>query len=268
MSEYKIGFIGTGNMGSAIARAVRKVLPSHEIILSNRTAAKAEMLAQELGCRTADNKTVARDAQYIFLGVKPQMIREMLDGIKDILAERRDRFILVSMAAGVKTKTICEMAGADYPVIRIMPNTPVSIGEGVVPFAVSDGVFMDEITDFCNYMRHAGTVDRLEEKLIDAACAVSGCGPAFVYMFADALALAAVECGLPREKAQEYALRTIIGSATLAAESDKHLSTLRDEVCSPAGATIAGVRSLENAAFNGAVMNAVKAAFDKTRGLG
>lgn len=268
MSEYKIGFIGTGNMGSAIARAVRKVLPGHEIILSNRTAAKAQALADELNCRCADNKTVARDAQYIFLGVKPQFMKEMLEGIKDILAERRDRFILVSMAAGVKIETVCEMAGGEYPVIRIMPNTPVSIGEGVVPFAVSDGVFMDEITDFCNYMRCAGTVDRLEERLIDAACAVSGCGPAFVYMFADALALAAAECGLPREKAYEYALKTVIGAATLAADSDMHLSELRDAVCSPGGATIAGVHSLESAAFKGAVMDAIKTAFDKTKQLG
>lgn len=267
MSEYKIGFIGTGNMGSAIARAIRKVLPGHEMILANRTQAKAAMLADELSCRTADNKTVARDAQYIFLGVKPQMMAEMLGEIKSVLSERKDRFILVTMAAGIKIESYSEMLGADFPIIRIMPNTPVSIGEGVVPFAASDGVFMDEITDFCNYMRNAGKVDRVEEKLIDAACAVSGCGPAFVYMFADALAVAGVECGLTRAKAEEYALQTVIGAASLALQSDKHIEQLKDEVCSPAGATVAGVHSLENAGFKGAVMNAVKAAFEKTKGL-
>lgn len=268
MAEYKMGFIGVGNMGSAIVKAVRKTVPGHEIIVSNRSEAKAQALADELGCRAADNRTVASTAKYIFLGVKPQMMEQMLRGISDVLAERSDRFILVTMAAGIKIEKYSEMLGADYPVIRIMPNTPVSVGEGAVPFAVSDDVFMDEITEFCNCMRCAGRVDRMEERLIDAACAVSGCGPAFVYMFIDALALAAVECGLPREKAEQYALQTVLGAAKLAEESGRHPEQLRDEVCSPAGATIAGVHSLECDGFKGSVMNAVKAAFDKTRGLG
>ena len=160
-----------------------------------------------------------------------------------------------------------ELLGQEYPIIRIMPNTPVSVGEGVVVFAASDGVFMDEITEFCNCMRHAGTVDRTDEKLIDAVCALSGCGPAFVYMFADALASAGVECGLARDKAEEYAVQTIIGAARLMQGGEKHPDKLKDEVCSPAGATIAGVHSLEKAAFRGTVMDAITAAFNKTKGL-
>ena len=191
----------------------------------------------------------------------------MLDGIKDTLAERTDRFVLVTMAAGIKIDTLNEMLGANYPVIRIMPNTPVAIGEGVVPYAVSEDVFMDEITDFSNCMRNVGLLDRIDENLIDAACAVSGCGPAFVYMFANALADGAVECGLPRAKAAHYAAQTLIGSAMLILESEKHPEQLKDEVCSPGGTTIAGVHALENAGFRGAVMDAVKAAFDKTKGI-
>lgn len=267
MAEVKFGFIGTGNMGSALARALRKTVPGHEVVLSNRTALKAQTLAAELNCRAVDNKTVARGAQYIFLGVKPQMMKSMLDGIADTLAARTDRFVLVTMAAGIKIDTINEMLGANYPVIRIMPNTPVAIGEGVVPYAVSEDVFMDEITELSNCMRNVGVLDRVDENLIDASCAVSGCGPAFVYMFANALADGAVECGLPRDKAARYAAQTLVGSARLILESEKHPEQLKDEVCSPGGTTIAGVHALENAGFRGAVMDAVKAAFDKTKGI-
>lgn len=267
MAEVKFGFIGTGNMGSALVRALRKTVPGHEVVLSNRTAIKAQTLAKELNCRAADNKTVASEAQYIFLGVKPQMMKAMLDGITDSLAARTDRFVLVTMAAGITTDSINEMLGAKYPVIRIMPNTPVAIGEGVVPYAVSEDVFMDEITEFSNCMRNVGVLDRVDESLIDAASALSGCGPAFVYMFANALADGAVECGLPRDKAARYAAQTLVGSARLILESEKHPEQLKDEVCSPGGTTIAGVHALENAGFRGAVMDAVKAAFDKTKGI-
>lgn len=268
MSEVKFGFIGTGNMGAALARALRKTVPGHEVLLSNRTAVKAQTLAAELNCRAADNKTVAGQAKFIFLGVKPQMMKEMLDGIKETLSARTDRFVLVTMAAGIKIDSINEMLGAKYPVIRIMPNTPVAIGEGVVLYSASEDVFMDEITDFSNCMRNVGILDRLDENLIDAACAVSGCGPAFVYMFAQALADGAVECGLPRAKAARYAAQTLIGSARLILESEKHPEQLKDEVCSPGGTTISGVHALERDGFRGAVMDAVKAAFDKTKGIG
>lgn len=268
MSEVKFGFIGTGNMGAALARALRKAVPGHEVLLSNRTAIKAQTLAAELNCRAADNITVAGQAKFIFLGVKPQMMKEMLDGIKETLSARTDRFVLVTMAAGIKIDSINEMLGAKYPVIRIMPNTPVAIGEGVVLYSASEDVFMDEITDFSNCMRNVGILDRLDENLIDAACAVSGCGPAFVYMFAQALADGAVECGLPRAKAARYAAQTLIGSARLILESEKHPEQLKDEVCSPGGTTIAGVHALEKDGFRGAVMDAVKSAFDKTKGIG
>ena len=268
MSDVKFGFIGTGNMGAALARALRKTVPGHEVVLSDRTALKAQTLAAELNCRAEDNKTVADEAKFIFLGVKPQMMKEMLDGIKETLSARTDRFVLVTMAAGIKIDSINEMLGAKYPVIRIMPNTPVAIGEGVVLYSASEDVFMDEITDFSNCMRNVGILDRLDENLIDAACAVSGCGPAFVYMFAQALADGAVECGLPRAKAARYAAQTLIGSARLILESEKHPEQLKDEVCSPGGTTIAGVHALEKDGFRGAVMDAVKSAFGKTKGIG
>ncbi len=267
MSDFKFGFIGTGNMGSALVKALRKTVAGHEIILADHNTAKAQSLANELNCKAGDNKVVAEKAQFIFLGVKPQMMGDMLKNIAPVLAARRDRFVLVTMAAGLKIDYFKEALSADYPIIRIMPNTPVSVGEGVVLYSASDDVFMDEITDFTNCMRNVGILDRLNESQIDAASALSGCGPAFVYTFAEALADGAVECGLPRDKATEYAAQTLLGAARLIQTSNKHTAELKDEVCSPAGTTIAGVHALENNGFRGSVMDAVKAAFDKTKKL-
>ena len=131
MSEVKFGFIGTGNMGSAIARAVRKSLPGHEILLSDKNEGKAQSLATEFGCRTADTKTVAREAKAVVLGVKPQVLPAALAELKEELASRRDRFVIVTMVAGVPIARYTELLGQEYPIIRIMPNTPVSVGEAL-----------------------------------------------------------------------------------------------------------------------------------------
>ena len=268
MNNAKFGFIGVGNMGAALARAVAKTVDGNEIILANRSSSKAEILAYELGCNSADNITVAANCRFIFLGVKPQMLKSMLSGIAPVLAERNDHFVLVSMAAGVTVSSIKELAGGDYPVIRIMPNTPVSNGNGMIVYSVGHNVFEDDLYEFTSALKFAGKLDRIDESLIDAASAISGCGPAFVYMFAEALADGGVNCGLPRSKAIEYAAQTIFGSASLIQSSGKHVGQLKDEVCSPAGSTIEGVKTLEDAGFRSAALNAVTAAFERTKELG
>ncbi|MBO5020657.1 MAG: pyrroline-5-carboxylate reductase [Clostridia bacterium] len=267
MSSVKFGFIGTGNMGGALARAVSKSQNEKEILLADRSETKAQLLANELGCSYGDNTAVANSAKYIFLGVKPQVMKETIESLLPILQKRNDRFILVTMAAGLKISQIADMCKANYPIIRIMPNTPVAVGKGMILYAASSEVFMDEIGEFCDSLKFAGRVDRLEEQLIDAASAVSGCGPAFVYMFSEALADAGVECGLPRQKALEYAAQTLSGAAELLLTSGKHPAVLKDEVCSPGGTTIAGVHALEDNGFRAAAMSAVKAAFDRTKEL-
>ena len=268
MASVQFGVIGTGNMGGALARAVCKTVNAKEVLLSDMSAVKAQLLAEELGCSYGDNVAVCSSARFIFLGVKPQVMEQTIKSIMPILDKRQDRFVLVTMAAGLKISDISAMCGRNYPIIRIMPNTPVSVGKGMILYTASDDVFMDEIGEFCDALKLAGRIDRLDEKLIDAASAVSGCGPAFVYMFCEALADAGVECGLPRAKALEYASQTLLGSAELLLSSGKHPAVLKDEVCSPGGTTIAGVHALEENGFRGAAMNAVKAAFDKTKKLG
>ena len=189
------GFIGTGNMGGAMARAARRALSGQEVLLANRTPAKAEALARELDCRTGDNAAVAQEADYIFLGVKPQMMAEMLAGIAPVLAQRKNHFILVSMAAGLTISRLQELAGGDYPILRIMPNTPSAIGAGMVFYTPGPGIPDEEVRAFLETMAGAGRFAPLPEHLMDAGSAVAGCGPAFADLFLEALADGGVACG-------------------------------------------------------------------------
>ena len=194
-----IGFLGCGNMGGAIARAVCKAADPQNVWLANRTAAKAEALAAELGCNTTINDEVAGRCDLIFLAVKPQMMEELLAPLRFTLAERPSRFVLCSMAAGLSIARIQEMAGGDCPVVRIMPNTPASVGAGMIQYCTSN-VTAEEEAEFLKLMAPAGRLDAVPESLIDAASCVSGCGPAWVYQFIEALADGGVACGLPRAK--------------------------------------------------------------------
>lgn len=257
------GFIGTGNMGGALATAARKAMPGERILLANRTPEKAKALAESLGAQPTDNATAARTADYLFLGVKPQMMAGMLSGIREALQGRAAPCVLVSMAAGLPMARIREMAGVDFPVIRIMPNTPAAIGQGVI-LCCSDGVTEAQLQTFRGLMSGAGMLDFIDEHLIDAGSAVSGCGPAFVAMMIEALADGGVACGLPRAKAQAYAAQTLLGTAALALQTGQHPGQLKDAVCSPGGSTIQGVRALEQRGFRAAAFEAVVAAYEKT----
>ena len=261
------GFIGTGNMGGALARAARKRLSGGEILLANRTAAKAEELAEELGCQAADNAAVAAKADYIFLGVKPYLVAGLMEEIGPVLAARKGRFVLVSMAAALTISDLRARGCGDWPLIRIMPNTPSAIGEGVI-FYTCDGVTPEEEAGFLENMAGAGRLLPLDDHLMDAGSAVAGCGPAFVDLFIEALADGGVACGLPRAKALLYAAQMIQGTGKLALETGLHPGVLKDQVCSPGGSTIQGVRVLEERGVRGAMMDAVIAAWQRGKELG
>ena len=265
----RYGFIGCGNVGGAVARAVCRGVGPENVVLANRTPAKAEALAEALGCRAATNDVVAQDCDVIFLGVKPQMMADMLDELAPVLESRAESrpFVLVTMAAGLSMQQIRQMAGSGYPIIRMMPNTPVALGDGMIQYC-SDDVEPEKMAEWLTAMAPAGRLDAVPESLIDAASAVSGCGPAWAYQFIEALADGGVAAGLPRAKAQEYAAQMLLGSARMVLETGKHPGELKDAVCSPGGSTIQGVRLLEERAFRGAVTDAVLAAFEKTKDLG
>ena len=155
MSSVKFGFLGAGNMGSALARAVVKSAGENDVIISDQSSVKAQLLADELKCSYADNNAVVSSAKYIFLGVKPQVMPQVIESILPVLKKRNDRFVLVTMAAGVKISALEEMLGYEYPIIRIMPNTPVSVGKGMILYTCSDNVFMDEVGEFCDALKFA-----------------------------------------------------------------------------------------------------------------
>ena len=209
----KYGFIGCGNMGGAVARAVCKGAGSGDVLLANRTPAKAQALADELGCACGTNEEVAGICDFIFLGVKPQMMADMLDELTPTLEARAESrpFVLVTMAAGLSMQQIRMMAGSGYPIIRMMPNTPVALGDGMIQYC-SDDVEPEKMAEWLTAMAPAGRLDAVPESLIDAASAVSGCGPAWAYQFIEALADGGVAAGLPRAKAQEYAAQMLLGS--------------------------------------------------------
>ena len=259
----KYGFLGCGNMGGAIARALSK--KTKNIAVSDRSG-KAKQLAQELGVAYSDNASIASSCDRIFLAVKPHMMKDMLLPLQDTLAKRKP--LLITMAAGLEIRQIEEFAGTHLPVIRIMPNMPTSVGKGVIPYCANDLVAEDMKVDWLEDMEMCGLLDPLEERLMDAASALSGSGPAYLYLMLEAMADGGVACGLPRAKALDYAAMTMAGAAESYLSTHTHPGALKDAVCSPGGSTIAGVRVLEERGFRGAAMDCVCAAYAKNKELG
>ena len=232
-----LGFIGTGNMGSALAKAA-SLTEGNRLLLVNRHPEKAERLSCEIGGTVVSQADAAAESDFLFLGVKPVMLPALAETLSPQLAARQTRFVLVSMLAGVTIEKLQAQLQKPHPVIRIMPNTPVSVGEGMVLYCCSKEVTPEE----------------------ESAFLTAGCGPAYVDLFVEALADAGVACGLPRKDAVTLAAQMTLGSARLVLESGKHPGELKDAVCSPGGTTIQGVRTLEARNFRSAVIEAVIAA--------
>lgn len=259
----KYGFIGCGNMGSAIATALSKKTKS--IMLSDRSG-KANHFAEKLGVQYGTPQHVAEVCDRVFLAVKPQVLPDVLTELAPILQQKKN--ILISMAAGIEIDRIEKCVNTPLPVIRIMPNTPVLVGSGTTLYCYNRAVTDDVLADFLNDMQPCGLFDHLPEKLIDAASALAGCGPAYAYMFIEALSDAAVACGIPRDKAITYAANMLLGATQMILQTQQHPGALKDAVCSPGGSTIAGVKVLEDAGFRGIVMNCIIAAYHRTQELG
>jgi pyrroline-5-carboxylate reductase len=239
---------------------------------------KARALAKTLGGTVyASNTEAVKKADYVFLAVKPQVLTAVLEEIAPAVQKRlaeKKAPVLVSMAAGWSIAKIQAILGSGSgkgavkaPIIRIMPNTPALISRGVIAMTASAEVPADKAAELEKILAAAGIVDRLEEKYLEAVTGLSGSGPAFVYLFIEALADGGVRAGLSREKALRYAAQTVLGSAAMVLETGKHPGELKDMVTSPAGTTIAGIAALENGAFRGTVMNAVDAACRRSREL-
>jgi len=264
----KFGFIGAGNMGGALCKACAQTIDPKNIYVADFLADKAKSFADSIGANASDNDTIAENCDVIFLGVKPQMMADMLKGISAILNKRKNQVLLVSMAAGLKLETIKGMIDSEVKIIRIMPNTPAGVGEGMIVYQGNEYVTQEDKELFCNALSKAGQLDELDEQLFDAATSVMGCGPAFVFLYMKALAEGGMKCGLPKEKALLYAMQTTKGAACLAMNSELDLETLKVNVCSPGGSTIEGVKVMESSEFESIMTTAVEAACKRNIELG
>ncbi len=259
--QYKLGFIGCGNMGGALMKAAAKTVGGKEIAACDHAKEKVEALEKQLGVVSVSIEEIAKDADFIVLGVKPQVLDSVLAPIAEILRARKN-VTLVTMAAGRSIASVQACVGAPLPTVRIMPNTPVAVGEGMILYSLS-GVSKEKHAAFLEYFQKAGKFDLIPEAEIDSGSALSGCGPAFVYAFAQGLIKGALESGVPQDKATLYAAQTMKGAAEmLLAFGDPE--ALKKAVCSPNGTTIEGVKTLDAQAFDEVTASAVRASYKRT----
>jgi pyrroline-5-carboxylate reductase len=264
--------IGSGNMGFALMKSVSGIAAGAKIFFTDADIEKARNAADSLKAQTIEsNAEAAKKGDYIFLAVKPQVLPQVLSEIAGDAKERINAGnppVIVSMAAGWSIKKIQAATSVKLPVVRLMPNTPALIGKGVIALAASPEVTSEKIQELKKVLEGAGFVDQLEESYMDAVTGLSGSGPAFVYLFIEALADGGVKAGLTRDKALKYAAQTVIGAAAMVQETGKHPGELKDMVASPGGTTIEGIAALEEGAFRGTVIKAVEAAYRRAVELG
>ena len=258
---YKIAFIGCGNMGGALVGAVAKTLNGNEIAVYDKDEQKTKTMQEKYGVVVASAEDIAKNARFVVLGVKPQVMESALLPMQSAFKENQD-LTLITMAAGLSISAIQTYAGGEYPTIRIMPNTPCMLGEGAVLYT-QKGVAGTKIMQFLTMFSGAGKLFEMTEEQIDSAGALSGCGPAFFYLFIDALADGAVSCGIDKEQAIQLATQTMLGSAKMLFAYGDPI-TLKNNVCSPGGTTLAGVAALEKGEFSKVAASAVTAAYQRT----
>ncbi len=264
--KVKAGCIGTGVMGSALMEAVIRVVGGSSVAVCDADSLKAEAFCAKTGSvHLPTNSAVASAADYVFLAVKPQFLSPVLAEIAPVLDADT---VIVSMAAGVSIETLAAALGGHRKIIRIMPNTPAAVSAGMIAVSVSPAVSDGELVELERLLSRAGLCERTPEALMDAVTAVSGSGPAYGYLFIDALADAAVHMGMNRQQALRYAAQTLKGAAEMVLTTGSNPSVLKDGVCSPSGTTIAAVRTLEAKGFRSAIIEAALAAWDRSRALG
>nr|WP_314080570.1 pyrroline-5-carboxylate reductase [uncultured Leptotrichia sp.] len=261
----KIGFIGTGNMGSSIIKGIlsSKFEKSENINIFDLDKEKVNNLVKEYGVNAVNSeKELAENCNIIILSVKPHIIPIVL---KNLSGNVKKDTIILTIAAGISISVIENALGEDKKVVRTMPNTPAQVLSGMTAITFNKNIENSEKEIIFKLLNSFGKSVEIEEKLMHAYTGISGSLPAYVYMFMEALADGGVLCGMPRNKAYEIVAQTVAGSAKMLLETGKHPGQLKDEVCSPAGTTIEAVRVLENGNFRGNVIEAVAACTEKSK---
>jgi len=263
----KLGFIGCGNMASAMLRGIlaQNHVDKSDIIISEISQTALDKVQSQMQVTgTTDNKEVARKADIIILSVKPQYYEEVLKDIKD---ELKDDQIIVTIAPGKTLEWVETKIGKPSKIIRTMPNTPALVLEGMTGICSNERITKEELVQVCDLLKCFGRVEVIPENLMDVVTAVSGSSPAYVFMFIEAMADAAVADGMPRAQAYQFAAQAVMGSAKMVLETGMHPGELKDMVCSPGGTTIEAVRVLEKEGMRSAVIEAMKSCVEKSRDL-
>lgn len=281
--DFLIGCIGCGMMGGALIKAVAQKVGGNKILLSDADVEKAKLLASEIGAEfSSSNEQIIEKCTHIIIAVKPAFFSSLLEQIKSsynkLISESSKKLpVIISIMAGFSIEKIEKMsnqagiASGLQNIIRLMPNLPATVNEGMIALCTKEKFsdeFKQEVEFVKDILSEAGKVEQVSEKLMDAVTAVSGSGPAYAFMFIEALADAAVSFGMPRNQAYIYAAQTLKGSSQMVLESKQHPAQLKDAVCSPAGTTIDAVASLEENGFRNAIIKAAQKAFKKSIELG
>lgn len=263
----KLGFIGTGNMAGAIMGGIIKkgIFQPEEIIGSDLAEAGREKVKNLYGIHvTADNKAVVEQAEVVILSVKPQFYPSVIAEVRELVREDQ---IIITIAPGKSLTWLREQFGKDVKIVRTMPNTSAMVGEGMTAACANEFVTEEELAYALNILSSFGKVEVVSEHLMDVVVSVSGSSPAYVFMFIEAMADAAVADGMPRAQAYQFAAQAVLGSAKMVLETGMHPGALKDMVCSPGGTTIEAVRVLEREGMRSAIFEAMKACTEKSKGM-
>lgn len=263
----KLGMIGFGNMAKAILGGVLKngMVAKEDVIVSAAHEATLQKAAAEFGVKTTlHNTEVAETADVLILAVKPMYYEEVLKEVSDKVGTED---ILISIAPGKTMEWIASVLGEGKKIVRTMPNTPALVGAGMTAVCYNEQITETDKETVMAVLTSFGKAEEIKEYMMDAVVAVSGSSPAYVYMFIEAMADAAVAEGLPRAAAYEFAAQSVYGSAKMVLETGLHPGVLKDQVCSPGGTTIQAVEVLEKKGMRSAVMEAMTACANKSRGM-
>jgi pyrroline-5-carboxylate reductase len=266
-AKFRLGFLGAGKMATALAKGFSRagLISAEEVMACDLSAQARDAFSRETGAKSVTSNTeVAEFADVLVLSVKPDHVSEVLVEIRDFLTVRH---LLISIAAGVRLATLEAGLGTDR-LIRVMPNTPALVGASATGYALGKGARAEDGALAQKLFSAIGVAFEVKESLLDAVTGLSGSGPAYVYLFIEALSDGGVAAGLPRDVATKLAAQTVLGSARMVLETGLHPGALKDMVTSPGGTTIEGIHELEKGGLRGTVISAVRAASEKSRRLG
>lgn len=257
-----VGFIGCGNMGGAMLKGIIEAgLDSKKIYVYEDSKDRKKELREQFNINLSETlKDIVSESDVVFLAVKPHICPEVLEDIKEELKDKT----LISVAAGVTIGTIEKIIGDDKKVIRIMPNTPAFVGEAMTSLTPNKNITVDEKNSISELLEGFGKVEEVEEKMIHAVIGASGSSPAYVFMFIEAMADAAVLKGMPRDKAYKFAAQGVLGAAKMVLDTGIHPGQLKDMVCSPGGTTIEAVAELERTGMKASVISAMVKCMEKS----